>query len=178
MSSTAAAGSGSEPDAVRVVVMGVSGCGKSTVGAALAARLGVPFVEGDALHPPRNVALMAAGTPLTDADRAEWLGTIAARIAGARRTGMSLVVACSALKRSYRDRLREADASLRFVHLHGDAALLRERLGGRRGHYMPASLLQSQLDTLEAPDADERAAVFDITLPAPAIADAAARALA
>lgn len=178
MSSTAAAHSGSDPGALRVVVMGVSGCGKSTVGAALAARLGVPFVEGDTLHPPRNVALMAAGTPLTDADRAEWLATIATRIADARRAGSGLVVACSALKRAYRDRLRAADASLRFVHLHGDAALLRERLGARRGHYMPASLLQSQLDTLEPPQADEHAAVFDITLPAPAIAAAAARALA
>lgn len=153
--------------------MGVSGSGKSTIGQLIASRLGFGFVEGDELHPARNVALMAAGTPLTDADRAGWLDAIAARIAAARDAGAGLVVACSALKRAYRDRLRAADPALRFVHLHGDVALLRERVAQRQGHYMPASLLASQIDTLEPPDRTEDATTFDITPPSAALADAA-----
>ena len=156
--------------------MGVSGCGKSTVGGQLAGLLGADFIEGDALHPPHNVALMAAGTPLTDADRAGWLAEIAKRLGQAHDDGRGLVVSCSALKRSYRDLLRAPCPGLRFVHLHGAPAQLRARLQARSGHYMPASLLASQLATLEPPTADENALVFDITRPAHQIsADALAQ---
>ena len=144
-----------------IVVMGVSGCGKSTLGRALAAALGLPFIEGDELHPPRNVALMAAGTPLTDDDRLDWLQAVAAALAAAADTGA--VAACSALKRRYRALLRSGAPALRLVHLTGDPALLAERLRRRSGHYMPASLLQSQLDILEPPQADEAAITLDVT---------------
>lgn len=151
--------------APRLVIMGVSGCGKSTVGERLAQRLGVPFLEGDDLHPPHNVALMAAGTPLTDADRADWLDAIAERLSDLQ-SDEGLVVSCSALKRRYRDRLRAAASDLQFVHLHGDHALLATRLAQRQGHYMPPALLLSQLETLEIPSADESALCLDITEPA------------
>jgi len=147
-------------EALRVVVMGVSGCGKSTVGAALAEGLGLRFVEGDALHPPRNVALMAAGTPLTDEDRHDWLQAVAATLAAAE--GAGVVVSCSALKRSYRDLLRASAPDLKLVHLRGEPALLAERLHARKGHYMPPSLLQSQFDTLEVPTADESVYSADV----------------
>jgi gluconokinase len=153
--------------------MGVSGCGKSTVGRALAARLGLPFVEGDELHPPRNIALMSAGTPLTDADRSGWLERVADVLAGAVRRGSGIVVSCSALKRSYRERLREDAPALRLVYLHGSVALLAERMAARSGHYMPASLLQSQLDTLEPPGADEQPIVLDIAQGTPALVEQA-----
>jgi carbohydrate kinase (thermoresistant glucokinase family) len=143
--------------------MGVSGCGKSTVGRAIAERLGWRYIEGDELHPPENVARMAAGTPLTDADRQGWLERIAQRIGEAARGGQGLVVTCSALKRRYRDLLRSGDPSLRLVHLHGPREVLAQRLEQRRGHYMPASLLQSQLDALEPPGADEQALALAIT---------------
>lgn len=146
----------------RVVVMGVSGSGKSTVGRALAAALGVHYVEGDELHPAENVARMAAGVALTDADRHGWLQEVAGQLANATSESRGVVVACSALKRSYRELLRAAARDVRFVHLHGPAAVLQQRLAARRGHYMPASLLQSQLDTLEPPAADEDALVLDI----------------
>jgi carbohydrate kinase (thermoresistant glucokinase family) len=149
--------------ALRIVVMGVSGCGKSTVGQALARSLNLPYTEGDELHPPRNVSLMASGTPLTDEDRQGWLQAVAARLAAAEHTGV--VVSCSALKRSYRSLLRAAAPDLRLVHLHGSAALLAQRLQARAGHYMPASLLQSQLDTLEPPGPDEAPIAADIALP-------------
>lgn len=145
---------------LRIVVMGVSGCGKSTVGAALAEALGLRFVEGDALHPPRNVALMAAGTPLTDEDRRDWLAAVAQTLADARDDGV--VVSCSALKRSYRDLLRASAPGLKLVHLRGEPALLAQRLSERKGHYMPPSLLQSQLDTLQTPGADESVYTADI----------------
>jgi gluconokinase len=160
-----------------VVVMGVSGCGKSTLGQALAEALGVPYVEGDALHPPRNVALMAAGTPLTDEDRAGWLDQIGERLAQADRLGTGTVVACSALKRVYRDRLRAASPSLRLVHLHGDPALLAARMAQRTGHYMPPTLLPSQLQTLEQPDPDEAAVALDIAAPPEALVRQALQAL-
>ena len=147
---------------LHLVVMGVSGCGKTLIGNAVAQVLGLPFIEGDELHPPRNVALMAAGTPLTDADRADWLATIAARLGSAQAAGQGLVVSCSALKRNYRDGLRASCPGLRFVHLHGSAALLHQRMLARTGHYMPASLLDSQLATLEPPAADEDAISVDI----------------
>ena len=154
----------------RIVVMGVSGCGKSTVAQALAARLGLPFVEGDGLHPPANVAAMAAGSPLNDEDRRGWLQAVARVLAQAETTGV--VVTCSALKRSYRDQLRASAPALRLVHLTGPQSLLAERLQSRAGHYMPASLLQSQIDTLELPGADERALTQSITLPPQRIVDA------
>lgn len=154
---------------IRLVVMGVSGCGKSTLAQALAERLGLPFLEGDQLHPPRNVALMAAGTPLTDDDRKGWLEAIAERLAAARSVGA--VVSCSALKRSYRDLLRRSAPDLQLVHLTGEQAVLAERLLRRADHYMPASLLPSQLQALESPGADEHAIVLPITEPIPVLVE-------
>jgi len=148
-----------------VVVMGVCGCGKSTVGERLARELGALFIEGDAFHPPANVARMAAGIALTDADRQGWLEALAAQLADARRAGRSVVLACSALKRRYRDVLRLGAPDLRVVHLAGDRAMLAARLAARQGHYMPASLLDSQLATLETPDPDERAVTLDAGAP-------------
>lgn len=141
-----------------IVVMGVSGTGKTTVGRALADELGLPFVEGDDLHPAANHAKMSAGIPLTDDDRAPWLDAVAAAL------HEPVVVACSALKRRYRDRLREDAPDLRIVHLHGEPTLLAARMEGREGHFMPTSLLRSQLDTLEAPAADEDAIGADVAL--------------
>jgi gluconokinase len=143
--------------------MGVSGSGKSTIGAQLARALGVEFVEGDDLHPPSNVERMAAGIPLTDDDRQDWLIAIAARLRDAKRAGVGLVASCSALKRSYRDLLRSAgDPAVRFVYLKGIKPLLAERMAQRRGHFMPGSLLDSQLAILEEPSPDERAFLCDI----------------
>jgi gluconokinase len=145
------------------VIMGVCGSGKSLIGATLARELGVEFVEGDDLHPPDNVKRMAAGIPLTDDDRHGWLIAIAARLREAKRQGVGLVVSCSALKRSYRDLLRSVgDADVRFVYLAGSRVLIEERMAQRRGHFMPASLLDSQLSTLEEPLPDEGAWVCDI----------------
>ena len=159
------------------IVMGVSGSGKTTIGARLARELDLEYVEGDDLHPPGNVKRMAAGTPLTDDDRRGWLSAIAARLRDARRAGIGLVVSCSALKRSYRDLLRSiVDADVRFVYLAGSRALLAERLAQRRGHFMPPSLLESQLSTLEEPSPDERAWVCDISdVPDAIVADLATR---
>lgn len=148
--------------AASIVVMGVSGCGKSTVGAQLAARMELEFLEGDTLHPVANVARMAQGVPLTDADRQGWLQALAQRIAQARAAGKGLVLSCSALKRSYRDILRQGASDLHFVHLQGDPALLAARMAARQGHYMPLSLLSSQLQTLEAPGRDENAQTFSV----------------
>ena len=144
------------------VVMGVSGSGKSLIGAAFAGALGVEFIEGDDYHTAANVARMSSGIPLTDADRAEWLRSLAARIRKAKDSGTGLVVSCSALKRSYRDILRGAASELRFVFLKGPQSLLAERLASRHGHYMPPSLLKSQLAILEEPSPDEQAWVCDI----------------
>jgi len=146
------------------VIMGVSGSGKSLIGAMFARELDIAFVEGDDLHPPDNVHRMAAGIPLTDADRQGWLIEIATRLREAKRAGVGLVVSCSALKQSYRDLLRSAGAAdVRFVYLAGSRALLAERLAQRRGHFMPPSLLESQLAILEEPSPDERAWVCDIS---------------
>lgn len=159
------------PTAARICVMGISGAGKTVVGTLLADALGVAFLEGDALHPPENVRRMAQGVALTDADRRGWLESIADHIARARRAGQGLVVACSALQRAYRDVLRGADAELRFVHLTGDAAVIRQRMTQRVGHYMPASLLDSQIATLEVPTVDEHALTFDVGDPPQSIVE-------
>ena len=145
-----------------VVVMGVSGSGKSTVGAALAKNLGATFLEGDQFHSPENVARMAAGVALTDADRQGWLLTLSARLGAARRSGEPVVLSCSALKRSYRDTLRQQASDLALVYLAGTPDVLAQRMAGRSGHYMPPSLLASQLATLEPPQADEHALTLDI----------------
>jgi gluconokinase len=140
-----------------LAVMGVSGVGKSTLAEGLAAALGLPFKEGDTLHPPANVAKMAAGRALSDEDRAPWLARIKDWIDTQLGRGQSGVVTCSALKRAYRDAIRAGRPNVIFVHIAGDESLIRERLTGRKGHFMPASLLASQFATLEPPAADERA---------------------
>jgi gluconokinase len=147
---------------IRWVVMGVSGCGKSTVGQELATALAVPFIEGDQYHPAANVAKMSAGVPLTDDDRAEWLRALQAQIRTAREQGTGLVLSCSALKRRYRDLLREADPALRFAHLSGTREVIEARMQSRVGHYMPLSLLDSQLRDLEALQAGEAGITLDI----------------
>jgi gluconokinase len=145
------------------VIMGVSGSGKSLIGAMLARALDVEFIEGDDLHPPDNVQRMAAGIPLTDDNRRGWLTRIADRLRDAKRAGIGLVVSCSALKRIYRDLLRSVgSADVRFVYLAGGRELLAERLANRRGHFMPPALLESQLAILEEPSPDEQAWVCDI----------------
>ncbi|RJT41692.1 gluconokinase [Mesorhizobium waimense] len=146
-----------------IVVMGVAGCGKSAVGEALAEALGAVFVEGDRLHPPENVALMASGKPLTDQLRAGWLDAIGQRIATSVAGGQSVVAACSALKRSYRDRLRGFCDGIVFVYLEIDRETARQRVADRKGHFMPASLVDSQFAILEAPAPDERALTLDGT---------------
>jgi gluconokinase len=145
--------------------MGVAGSGKSLIGAAFADALGVEFVEGDEYHSPENVERMSRGVPLTDDDRAQWLRSLAARIREAKDAGVGLVVSCSALRRSYRDILRAEASNLRFVFLKGSRTLIAQRFGGRRGHFMPPSLLDSQLSTLEEPSPDENAWVCDIAKP-------------
>ena len=146
---------------MKLVVMGVSGCGKSSLGSALAEALAMPFFEGDALHPPANVEKMRSGIPLGDDDRWPWLDRVAASLADRG----SAVVSCSALRRSYRDHIRaRAGGAVGFIHLAGSRDLLAERMQARPGHYMPVSLLDSQLATLEPPGMDE-ALTIDIALP-------------
>jgi carbohydrate kinase (thermoresistant glucokinase family) len=145
------------------VMMGVSGSGKSLIGGAFAEGLGVDFIEGDEYHSAESVRKMAAAIPLTDEDRGEWLRSLAARVRAANVSGAGLVLACSALKRSYRDILRAQADDLQFVFLKGDRDLIAERLANRHGHFMPASLLQSQLATLEEPSSAEHAWVYDIS---------------
>ncbi len=146
--------------------MGVSGSGKSTVAGLLAARLGWDLVEGDDLHPPANVAKMASGVALTDADRLPWLDSIAAWIRDHIDAGRDGVVTCSALKRAYRDLLRGGNEEVVFVYLRGTKELIAQRLSARHGHYMPAALLDSQFADLEPPAADEPAITVDIGPPA------------
>ena len=134
-----------------VVLMGVTGAGKTTVGQQLAAALGWTFVEGDAFHPPANIAKMHRGEPLDDADRAPWLRAIRQRIDELVASAQSAVIACSALKRAYREVLARDRPEVTFVYLKASAALIAERLRHRAGHFMPPALLQSQLDTLEEP---------------------------
>ncbi|MDP9822442.1 gluconokinase [Nocardioides massiliensis] len=156
------------PDLPRVVVvMGVSSTGKTKVGTRLARQLGWRFVEGDELHPPANIEKMSAGTPLTDEDRWPWLDAIVEHVRAVLEEDTSVVVTCSALRRSYRDVLRGADpdGSVFFVHLHGTFTLLAERMDQREGHFMPAALLQSQFETLEPLEPDEVGALVDVTPP-------------
>ena len=142
------------------VVMGVASCGKTTVGEALAARLGARFIEGDRLHAPESIAKMSAGTPLTDADRWPWLARIGQSLAGSG----GAIATCSALKRSYRQAIEmAAGRPVLFVHLHGSRDVLAKRIASRKGHFMPASLLDSQLAALEMPGPDEPAISIDIS---------------
>ena len=143
-----------------IVVMGVSGSGKSTVGSALAQRLRVPFVDADTLHPPSNIAKMSAGEPLTDEDRYPWLERVGEWLTRHRRGG---VVSCSALKRKYRDQLRTHCASIEFLYLSGSPEVIGSRMAARPGHFMPAALLQSQFDALEPLGVGEAGVTADIS---------------
>ena len=146
----------------RIVVMGVSGCGKSSVGAALSQALGIPYRDGDDLHPAVNVARMRAGEALTDADRWPWLERVAQDLARLA----PVIVGCSALRRAYRDRIRAgAGGPVLFVHLAGSREVIAARMAARSGHFMPASLLDSQFATLEPPGPDEAAITVDINQP-------------
>ena len=147
-----------------IVVMGVAGSGKTTVASQLAEKLGIPFVEGDSLHPAANVKKMAAGIPLTDGDRWPWLEAIGERMEAERATGHGVVVACSALKHAYRDCLRsKVHGKVHFLLLDGSRQLIGERMKKRKGHFMPPALLDSQFATLEKPTPDEQAVILDIS---------------
>jgi gluconokinase len=145
-----------------LVVMGVSGSGKTTVGKLLAKRLGWHYQEGDALHPPENVAKMSAGTPLSDANRAPWLARIADRIDAWRSNGEAGVITCSALKRAYRDLIIGDRPDVGLVHLRGSRELIGRRMAARKGHFMPAALLDTQFATLEEPGPEERPITVDV----------------
>ncbi|MBY5445299.1 gluconokinase [Rhizobium leguminosarum] len=146
-----------------IVVMGVSGCGKSSVGEKLAEALHLQFMEGDALHPAANVEKMSKGIPLTDDDRMPWLDSIGEEMKASLEKSEGIIVSCSALKRLYRDRLRAAaGGNLLFVYLEGSRALLMKRMGERKGHFMPVSLLDSQLATLEVPTGEPGVVTVDI----------------
>lgn len=156
-----------------IIVMGVSGSGKSTIGEIIAEHFGLAFRDGDSFHPPANVEKMRAGTPLTDEDRWPWLAAMASWIAENRAAGRSVVLACSALKRVYRDALRDGHGDVRFVFLDGSKAEIAPRMAARKGHYMPTSLLDSQLATLEPPGPDENPVAVSIGGTPEAIAAAA-----
>jgi gluconokinase len=151
-----------EPLPRALIVMGVSGSGKSTIAAALADKLGWRFADGDQFHPPENVAKMSAGQPLDDADRWPWLQAIADEIDRVIASGGQIVIACSALKRAYRDLLVHGRDDVRLVHLDGSEALIAARLSQRRDHFMPPGLLASQLATLQPPAPEERVLVVSI----------------
>ncbi|MDR3535284.1 MAG: gluconokinase [Acetobacteraceae bacterium] len=154
-----------------LVMMGVSGSGKTTIAAGVAERLGWDLLEGDQFHPPANVAKMHAGHPLTDEDRWPWLHAIAAAIDARRAAGESAVVACSALKHAYRAILVGNRPDVLLVYLQGSQALIGQRLAARKGHYMPASLLDSQFATLEEPTPDEHALIVSVDAAPEAIVD-------
>lgn len=160
-----------------IIVMGVSGCGKSTIARYLAELLDVPFLDGDELHPHANIALMSAGKPLTDADREPWLSAVRDYAIDAVSNGTDCVIACSALKRSYRDLLNKAGAVF-YVFLDGSRELIASRMHAREGHFMPADLLDSQFSALESPIRENNVVTVDVA-PAPrAVAQAAREALA
>ncbi|MBY5732094.1 gluconokinase [Rhizobium leguminosarum] len=162
-----------------IIVMGVSGCGKSSVGEKLAEALHLAFIEGDALHPAANVEKMSKGIPLTDEDRMPWLDRIGEDIKASLEKSEGIIVSCSALKRLYRDRLRAAaGGNLFFVYLEGSRALLMKRMAERKGHFMPASLLDSQLATLEVPTGEPGVVTVDIDYTVEGIAATALRGLA
>ncbi|HUZ67049.1 MAG TPA: gluconokinase [Beijerinckiaceae bacterium] len=158
-----------------ILVMGVSGCGKTTLGRLLARRLDAAFVDGDDLHGPENRAKMEAGVPLDDLDRRPWLAAIAKTIEGWRKEKRSGVIACSALKRAYRDELRSKARNLRLIFLRGSRAVIARRLAVRHGHFMPTSLLQSQFEALEEPALEECALILDVEASPDALVDQAAR---
>lgn len=157
------------PEGTQIIVMGVSGSGKSTIGALIAGALGVPFVDGDALHPRPNIEKMAGGQALTDDDRWPWLAVVGETLARAGATGSGMVIACSALRRAYRNAILDNAPKARFVHLDGTREVLSSRMEGRSGHFMPASLLDSQFATLEPLVEDEPGHVVDIDQAVPAI---------
>jgi gluconokinase len=159
-----------------VVVMGVAGTGKTTIGPLLAARLGVPYAEGDDFHPRANITKMSAGVPLGDDDRWPWLDAIGSWAHG--RAGLGGVVSCSALKRSYRDRLRAEAPGVVFVHLAGDRSLIEDRMSHRQGHFMPTALLDSQFATLQPLQEDEAGVVVNVSGSPEEITGRAAKALA
>ena len=154
-----------------IVVMGVSGVGKTTIGRLLADRLGWGYAEGDSYHPAANVEKMRAGNALDDTDRAPWLAAIAADIDRWRASGQGMVVSCSALKRRYREILIGDRTDVRLVRLAGDEGLIRSRMESRTDHYMPPSLLSSQIAALEPPAEDEEALTVDVTMPPELCAD-------
>lgn len=156
-----------------VIVMGVSGCGKSTIAQRVAERLGWLLAEGDDFHPESNIAKMSAGIPLTDDDRWPWLDLITDWTSEQAHKGKSTVVTCSALKRSYRERLSRVPGTTYFIHLAGDRDVLFSRMLARPDHFMPASLLDSQLETLEPLEADELGFVVDVDADAETIANTA-----
>lgn len=162
-----------------IIIMGVSGCGKSSVGEKLAEALHLAFVEGDALHPAANVEKMSKGIPLTDEDRMPWLDLIGEDMQASLDKSEGIIVSCSALKRVYRDRLRAAvGGNLFFVYLEGSKALLTKRMGERKGHFMPVSLLESQLATLEVPTGEPGVVTVDIDDTVDGIAATALKGLA
>jgi gluconokinase len=164
-------------DVQHLVVMGVSGSGKTTVAQILADRLAWPYAEADELHPQANIDKMAAGTPLTDEDRRPWLRAIRDWLTAQTEAGRSAVVTCSALKVAYRDVLREAEGRVRFVHLDGTIETIGERMSGRDGHFMPTSLLPSQFQTLERLGDEEDGVVVPVAVSPHSVADAALHAL-
>ena len=165
-------------DARAIIVMGVSGCGKTSVAEGLAAALSAAFIEGDSLHPAANVEKMSKGIALSDADRWPWLDAVGRALSEAREEGRDVVVSCSALKKSYRDRLRAAaGGALSFVFLEGSREILLSRMAARQGHFMPASLLDSQLATLEDPTGEPGVVTVQIDRPVDAIVAAALKGL-
>ncbi len=169
--STAGGASGGRARPPLLVVMGVTGSGKTTVGRALSERLKVPFADADDFHSEANIAKMHAGIPLNDADRMPWLRTLGEWLAA--HAGSGAVLSCSALKHSYRDILRSAAPSVRFLHLHGDPEVIRRRVLGRHGHFMPASLIDSQFRALEPLGPDENGVVLDVDRPLDDLVEAA-----
>ena len=148
---------------MKYVIMGVSGSGKSSVGEALSAAIRAPYIDGDDLHPAENIRKMSQGIPLTDADRWPWLEQVGLRL---RQEAGTVIIGCSALRRIYRDHIREAAGeAVTFIHLAGSKALIAGRMGARKGHFMPSSLLDSQFATLEPPEPDELSITVDIDQP-------------